>query len=84
MFDSGGGMVAQAAHIPVHLGAMPRSLEAALDAIDTWRPGDTVILNDPYAGGTHLPDITMISPVFVEGRLVSLLPAGLTTPMWGA
>ncbi|MXW65202.1 MAG: hydantoinase B/oxoprolinase family protein [Bacteroidetes bacterium SB0662_bin_6] len=70
VFDSRGGMVAQAAHIPVHLGAMPRSLEAALDAIDVWRPGDTVILNDPYAGGTHLPDITMISPVFVADRLV--------------
>ena len=70
VFDSHGGMVAQAAHIPVHLGAMPRSLEAALDAIDVWRPGDTVILNDPYAGGTHLPDITMISPVFVADRLV--------------
>lgn len=70
VFDSSGGMVAQAAHIPVHLGAMPRSLEAALDAIEVWRPGDTVILNDPYAGGTHLPDITMISPVFAADRLV--------------
>ena len=69
VFDAHGGMVAQAAHIPVHLGAMPRSLEAALHAIEAWRPGDTVILNDPYQGGTHLPDITMISPVFAEGCL---------------
>lgn len=70
VFDRRGGLVAQAAHIPVHLGAMPRSLEAALNAIDVWRPGDAAILNDPYEGGTHLPDITMISPVFAEGRLV--------------
>lgn len=70
VFDRRGGLVAQAAHIPVHLGAMPRSLEATLNAIDAWRPGDAAILNDPYEGGTHLPDITMISPVFAEGRLV--------------
>jgi N-methylhydantoinase B len=64
VFDGVGQMVAQAAHIPVHLGAMPASMSAALDAVDTWHPDDVVILNDPYAGGTHLPDITMISPVF--------------------
>lgn len=63
-FDAAGAMVAQAAHIPVHLGAMPSSCAAALAAIDTWHAGDVVALNDPYAGGNHLPDITMISPVF--------------------
>jgi N-methylhydantoinase B len=60
-------MIAQAAHIPVHLGAMPASVHAALEAYPDWEPGDLVVLNDPYLGGTHLPDITMVSPVFVPG-----------------
>ncbi|HMB93454.1 MAG TPA: hydantoinase B/oxoprolinase family protein [Rhodothermales bacterium] len=64
VFDTEGRMVAQAAHIPVHLGAMPASVAAAMQTVDAWHPGDLVILNDPYAGGTHLPDITMVSPVF--------------------
>jgi N-methylhydantoinase B len=59
-------MIAQAAHIPVHLGAMPASVRAALGAFEAWMPGDLVVLNDPYLGGTHLPDITMVSPVFCE------------------
>ncbi|MEP7358451.1 MAG: hydantoinase B/oxoprolinase family protein, partial [Anaerolineales bacterium] len=54
------------AHIPVHLGAMPASVRAALDRCAPFAPGDLVILNDPYLGGTHLPDITLVSPVFVE------------------
>ena len=66
VFDVEGGLVAQAAHIPVHLGAMPASVRAALDRFNEWWPGDVVLLNDPYAGGTHLPDVTMISPVFVK------------------
>ena len=66
-FLSDGKMIAQAAHIPVHLGAMPASVRAALDAFDAWTPGDLVVLNDPYLGGTHLPDITMVSPVFADG-----------------
>lgn len=65
VFDASGRLVAQAAHIPVHLGAMPASVAAAMAAFDAWAPGDVAILNDPYAGGTHLPDVTMISPVFV-------------------
>ncbi|MBN1659949.1 MAG: hydantoinase B/oxoprolinase family protein [Anaerolineae bacterium] len=65
-FLATGHMIAQAAHIPVHLGAMPASVRAALDAFPHWAPGDLVILNDPYLGGTHLPDITMVSPVFVS------------------
>jgi N-methylhydantoinase B len=65
LFDGSGQLVAQAAHIPVHLGAMPASVQAALDTFPVWAPGDVVLLNDPYAGGSHLPDITMISPVFV-------------------
>ena len=67
VFDAQGQTIAQAAHIPVHLGAMPASVRAALDACSNWAPGDVVILNDPYQGGTHLPDLTMISPVFAAG-----------------
>ena len=67
VFDPLGQMVAQAAHIPVHLGAMPASVRAAVGAFPgSLRPGDVVILNDPYLGGSHLPDITLVAPVFVE------------------
>lgn len=67
LFDGAGGTLAQGSHIPVHLGAMPLSVQAALGAV-TFEPGDLVILNDPYRGGTHLPDITCISPVFLGGK----------------
>ena len=66
LFDADGHMVAQAAHLPVHLGSAPPSLAAARAAID-MRPGDVVVLNDPYQGGTHLPDITLVAPVFLPG-----------------
>ncbi len=70
VFDPRGRLVAQAAHIPVHLGAMPTAVEAAMQVMRPagthLRPGDMVILNDPYLGGTHLPDITMVSPVFAS------------------
>ncbi len=59
-------LLAQAAHIPVHLGAMPASVRAAVARCAPFHPGDVVILNDPYLGGNHLPDITLVSPVFVE------------------
>ena len=65
VFDEAGHLVAQAAHIPVHLGAMPLSVEACRRHL-TFVPGDVAILNDPFHGGTHLPDITIVSPVFVE------------------
>ncbi|HEX5897311.1 MAG TPA: hydantoinase B/oxoprolinase family protein [Thermoleophilaceae bacterium] len=67
LFDAEGQMVMQAEHIPVHLGAMPSAVAAVLD--DEQRPGQSWILNDPYRGGTHLPDITVISPLFHEGEL---------------
>ena len=67
IFDPQGQMVAQAAHQPVHLGAMPASVRAALETFPkSLRSGDIVILNDPYLGGTHLPDITLVAPVYVE------------------
>ena len=69
VFDPDGNMVAQAAHVPVHLGAMPASVRAALEVFpNELRPGDIVILNDPYLGGTHLPDITMVAPVYAGGK----------------
>ncbi len=64
VFDREGRMVAQAAHIPVHLGSMPASVAYTLAAFPAMNRGDVVVLNDPYRGGTHLPDITMVSPVF--------------------
>jgi N-methylhydantoinase B len=65
LFDAGGQMIAQAAHIPVHLGSMPMSVQAAIRDFPDLSPGDAIIVNDPFRGGTHLPDITMVSPVFV-------------------
>jgi len=66
VFDGRGEMVAQAAHIPVHLGSTPLSVRAAIDRV-TMQAGDVVVLNDPYAGGTHLPDVTVVAPVFMPG-----------------
>ena len=65
VFDREGQLLAQAAHIPVHLGAMPESVRA-VERLAPWRPGDLAILNDPFLGGTHLPDVTMVSPVFAH------------------
>jgi len=70
VFDREARMVAQAAHIPVHLGSMPASVEAAVHHFEDINHGDVIVLNDPYRGGTHLPDITMVSPVFAAGDLV--------------
>jgi N-methylhydantoinase B len=67
VFDGHGRVIAMGDHMPVHLGSMPMSVEAAIKAI-RFAPGDIAILNDPYAGGTHLPDITMVLAVFLEGR----------------
>ena len=68
VFDADGRLCAQAAHIPVHLGSMAFAMRDVVKQFH-WRPGDTIILNDPYLGGTHLPDITLVSPVFVQGKL---------------
>jgi N-methylhydantoinase B len=66
VFDGRGRVIAMGDHMPVHLGSMPMSVRAAIAAVD-FAPGDMVLLNDPYAGGTHLPDITMVLPVFPVG-----------------
>jgi hypothetical protein len=66
LFDARGGLAAQAAHIPVHLGATPLSVRAAIARVPMG-PDDVVVLNDPFAGGTHLPDVTVVAPVFARG-----------------
>ena len=66
-FDGAGQVIAMGDHMPVHLGSMPMSVQAAIDAVP-MAAGDVVMLNDPFRGGTHLPDITLVAPVFVEER----------------
>ncbi|MGH9755919.1 MAG: hydantoinase B/oxoprolinase family protein, partial [Blastocatellia bacterium] len=67
VFDRSGRLIAQGDHMPVHLGSMPMSVRAAIEHCEMG-PGDVVILNDPYAGGTHLPDVTMVAPVYGKTR----------------
>jgi len=117
LFDFQGNMIAQAAHIPVHLGSMPLSVLAALERfteprtssppllhssqaqadilstldnrafrVEGLAPGDVIALNDPFRGGTHLPDITLITPVFVEGEWLnesSNVPSSIDPPAVG-
>jgi N-methylhydantoinase B len=68
IFDAEGRMVAQAEHIPVHLGAMPEAVAAVMHRDP--RPGDVFAINDPYSGGTHLPDITLVSPISYEDDIL--------------
>src|SRR5207302_1553617 len=69
LFTPEGELLVQAEHIPVHLGSMPASVAAAIGAFgDRLAPGDQVLLNDPFAGGTHLNDLTLIAPCFLDGR----------------
>src|SRR5437899_208165 len=69
IFDAGGVLLAQAAHIPVHLGSMGDSVRAVLEKLGALHDGDVAIVNDPFAGGTHLPDITLVSPVIHEAAV---------------
>ncbi len=69
LFNAGGELVANAPHVPVHLGSMDSAVAAVRDAFDgSMRPGDSFMLNAPYNGGTHLPDITVVTPVFNDGE----------------
>lgn len=72
LFDAGGELYAQAAHIPVHLGSMAYAMADIVDGVQ-WKPGDVLVVNDPYLGGTHLPDVTVVSPFFVADRLVGFV-----------
>jgi N-methylhydantoinase B len=67
VFDDAGEVVAMGDHMPVHLGSMPMSVRAAVEKL-TLNAGDVAILNDPFCGGTHLPDITLVAPVFLRGK----------------
>ncbi|MFB6132312.1 MAG: hydantoinase B/oxoprolinase family protein [Halanaeroarchaeum sp.] len=73
LFDADGEMIAQAENMPVHLGAMPFSVAAAVERFppETLEPGDGILLNDPYHGGAHLPDLTLVTPVFYEDEIVA-------------
>ena len=69
VFMADGSLIAQAAHIPVHLGAMPMTVRTILD-MGPFEEGDIIALNDPYKGGNHLPDITTVAPIFYTGKLL--------------
>ncbi len=69
IFDAEGELCAQAAHIPVHLGSMAYALKGVIDLVN-WSAGDMLIFNDPYLGGTHLPDVTVVAPVYSQNKLV--------------
>ncbi|WP_336359399.1 hydantoinase B/oxoprolinase family protein [Haladaptatus sp. ZSTT2] len=73
MFDATGELISQAENMPVHLGAMPFSVAAAIDRFppETLSEGDAILLNDPFRGGAHLPDLTLVTPVFVDGDIVA-------------
>jgi N-methylhydantoinase B len=68
IFDAAAQLVAQAEHVPVHLGSMLRAVSATVGAVGRVEEGDVVIVNDPFTGGSHLPDITIVAPVHVEGH----------------
>lgn len=70
VFDAGGRMLAQAEHIPVHLGSMPASVASVIEALGELGPGEQAVVNDPFAGGTHLNDLTVVAPCWHRGRLV--------------
>ena len=72
IFDAGGELCAQAAHIPVHLGSMAFAMSDVVSTIQ-WSAGDMVVLNDPYKGGTHLPDVTVIAPLYIGDKLVGFV-----------
>jgi N-methylhydantoinase B len=69
LFDAHGAMVAQAAHIPVHLGAMPEAVRAVIERAPS--PGDVFLLNDPFAGGSHLPDLTLVEAIEIDGGVAA-------------
>ena len=71
LFDAGGELLVQAEHIPVHLGSMPAAVAAAIGAFgEEIEPGEQIVLNDPFAGGTHLNDVTVVAPCHVDGEIV--------------
>ena len=81
VFDADGGLIANAPHMPVHLGSMGESIKMVIKRnAGRIRRGDVYVLNDPYHGGTHLPDITVVTPVFAPGRRRHLVLRGQPRP----
>ena len=80
VFSAAGELCAQAAHIPVHLGSMAYAMKDIVSRLD-WHEGDMVIVNDPFLGGTHLPDITLIAPVYFEGKLLAYIATARIMPI---
>jgi len=74
LFNERGELISQAAHIPVHLGSMAFAMSGVIPLF-VWRPGDVVVFNDPFLGGTHLPDITVVAPVFIDEELIAFSAA---------
>lgn len=72
IFDAAGELSAQAAHIPVHLGSMTFAMAGIVSQLE-WHEGDMVVVNDPYMGGTHLPDVTLIAPLFINEQLIAFV-----------
>ena len=77
VFDGAGEVIAMGDHMPVHLGSMPMSVRSAIETCEMG-PGDTVMLNDPFRGGTHLPDITLVAPVYVKQQVRRVLAPSTT------
>ena len=69
VFDASGELIANAPHVPVHLGAMGRTVQAMIERFPRMHPGDSFVTNDPYQGGSHLPDVTLVTPVFAKNGL---------------
>ncbi|MFZ1605767.1 MAG: hydantoinase B/oxoprolinase family protein [Rhodoferax sp.] len=87
LFDATGNLIANAPHIPVHLGSMGESIMTVVrENANSMQPGDVYVLNDPYHGGTHLPDITVITPVYLDGKTLSAAgpPQGASAPSGGS
>ena len=87
LFDAAGNLIANAPHMPVHLGSMGESIKTVVrENASTMQPGDVYVLNDPYHGGTHLPDITVITPVYLDGQALSAAgpSQGAKAPMGGS
>src|SRR5450755_1819350 len=82
VFDSSGQVIAMGDHMPVHLGSMPMSVAAAVEQCEL-EPSDMVMLNDPFRGGTHLPDITLVMPVYLRGDGAKPALSGAEGPRLG-
>ena len=74
LFDAEGQLIANAPHMPVHLGSMSESIKTVIERNPRMQPGDVYVLNDPYHGGTHLPDVTVVTPVYLEAPTLRSLP----------